>query len=63
MNNPHTVAYVESVVKGVATFRVAWSRDGRTREGPVGPAFKTPREAARYAERLERQAKKENESC
>lgn len=50
---PFTVAYVESVVNGIATYRVAWVYDGRHREAPVGPSFSKPRDAARYARRLE----------
>lgn len=54
-----TVVYVESVTKGVAVYRVGLVRDGRTVDGPVGPAFTKPHEAARYAERLERRAAQE----
>jgi hypothetical protein len=56
---PYTVAYVESVTKGVATYRVAWVRDGKRRDGPTGPSFTEPRQAVRYAERLERRAAQE----
>lgn len=58
--NVEAIAYVESVTKGVAVYRVGVVRDGRTVEGPVGPAFAKPHEAARYAERMERRAAQES---
>lgn len=45
--NEHTVCYVDA-----GKYHVAITTDGIDRR-PVGPAFDSPREAIRYADRLE----------
>jgi hypothetical protein len=54
---PTTQCFVESVVDGIATYRVAWVYDGIRRGPAVGPTFSDPAEAIRYAEALEQQQK------
>ena len=56
---PQTIAFVERVERGKATYRAAWVFDGRTPE-PTGPRFTSPKEAIRYAERLERRSREES---
>jgi hypothetical protein len=53
---PVAIVYVERVVDGKATYRVAITYDGIARE-PVGPVFDSPKEACRYADRMEAQAR------